>query len=74
MKTYDLIKEPATQIIISILLALILSYCIGPIAIYLSKRLGAMDIPGSAAHKKHNVPMPLAGGLVILADSGESIH
>ncbi|MBC8552713.1 MAG: undecaprenyl/decaprenyl-phosphate alpha-N-acetylglucosaminyl 1-phosphate transferase [Candidatus Brocadiales bacterium] len=66
MEPFDLIKEPTAQIIISILLALILSYTIGPLAMSLSKKLGAMDIPGSAAHKKHNAPMPLAGGLVIL--------
>lgn len=66
MEPIDLIKEPVTQTLISILLALILSFSIGPLALSLAKKLGAIDMPGSAAHKKHNAPTPLAGGLVIL--------
>lgn len=66
MEPFDLIKEPVAQIIISILLALILSFSLGPWAISLSMRLGAMDIPGSATHKKHTNPTPLAGGLVLI--------
>ena len=55
-----------------ILLAIIIitsigiSFLLGPAAISVSKKLGAIDIPGSAAHKKHKVPTPLAGGLVLL--------
>lgn len=45
----------------SIALALLL----GPLAIYAAKKLGAIDVPGSAAHKKHAAPTPLAGGLVL---------
>ena len=61
----DLIKELIVQILISIFLALILSFSIGPLAIRLSKKLGAIDMPGSAAHKRHSLPTPLAGGVVI---------
>lgn len=33
----------------------------------LAKRLNLMDIPGSASHKVHTHPMPLAGGILIAA-------
>ena len=66
MEPIDLLKEPLVQILISILLALILSLSIGPVAIFMSKKLGAIDLPGSAMHKKHNSAMPLAGGLVLI--------
>lgn len=33
---------------------------------WLSRRLGLLDMPGSAPHKQHTSPVPLAGGLVIL--------
>src|SRR5689334_5191210 len=51
----------ATEITLSSLLALLL----GPLAIFIAKKLGVIDMPGSAAHKKHPDPMPLAGGLVL---------
>ncbi len=61
----SLIKEPVVKILVSVFFALILSFLIAPLAILLSKKLGAIDMPGSAAHKKHQKPTPLAGGLVI---------
>ena len=45
--------------------AVVLSFVMGPVAIFLAKLLGAIDIPGSAAHKKHAAPTPLAGGIVL---------
>jgi UDP-GlcNAc:undecaprenyl-phosphate GlcNAc-1-phosphate transferase len=53
--------EMAVQATASAILALI----VGPIAIFLAHKLGAIDIPDSAAHKKHSAPTPLAGGLVL---------
>jgi UDP-GlcNAc:undecaprenyl-phosphate/decaprenyl-phosphate GlcNAc-1-phosphate transferase len=53
------------RIFIFIFLALVLSVFIGPLAITLARRLGAVDMPGSAMHKKHDSPTPLAGGLVL---------
>lgn len=66
MYSISLIKEPLVQIAINILLAFMLSFSAGPIAIALSKKIGAMDMPESAAHKKHHAPTPLAGGLVLV--------
>ena len=37
----------------------------GPLCIRLARRAGLMDLPGSAPHKTHAVPTPLAGGLLI---------
>lgn len=51
---------------IEILLSLALALCLGPVAIYLARKIGAIDTPGSAAHKMHAAPTPLAGGLVLL--------
>lgn len=38
-----------------------------PLAVKLARRLGLVDVPGSAPHKSHASPTPLAGGVVILA-------
>ncbi len=53
------------QLALQITSAILLSFLAGPVAIFLAKMLGAIDIPGSAAHKKHAAPTPLAGGLVL---------
>lgn len=33
--------------------------------IWIARRVGLIDWPGQAAHKKHERPMPLAGGIII---------
>jgi UDP-GlcNAc:undecaprenyl-phosphate/decaprenyl-phosphate GlcNAc-1-phosphate transferase len=48
-----------------LLFALILGTFVGIPAAALAKRIGLMDNPGSAPHKQHARPTPLAGGLVI---------
>lgn len=58
--------EVLFQLAIQITAAILLSIVAGPVAIFLAKKLGAIDVPGSAAHKKHAAPTPLAGGLVLL--------
>jgi len=58
-------SQPFVQLAIKIISAIIFSFVAGPIAIFLAKKLGAIDIPGSAVHKKHAAPTPLAGGLVL---------
>ncbi len=47
--------------------AALLSLAIGPPAFWLTRKLGLVDVPGSAPHKKHNARIPLAGGIVLLA-------
>ena len=64
MEFIELIKEPTIQIFTDIFLAFILSFSVGILAIFMAKKIGAMDMPGSALHKKHLSPTPLAGGLV----------
>lgn len=49
--------------VISLLFSIILGYP----ASYLAKRMGLIDIPGSAPHKKHAHPTPLAGGILLAA-------
>jgi len=61
----DISIESLIQLAIQITLAIILSFAAGPVAIFVAKKLGAIDMPGSAAHKKHATPTPLAGGLVL---------
>jgi UDP-GlcNAc:undecaprenyl-phosphate/decaprenyl-phosphate GlcNAc-1-phosphate transferase len=48
-----------------IIAALILS----PLAIWITKRTGLLDIPGSQFHKQHAQPTPLAGGVVLALSS-----
>ena len=57
--------EALIQLAIQITSAIILSFVAGPVAIFIARKLGAIDVPGSAAHKKHAAPTPLAGGLVV---------
>jgi UDP-GlcNAc:undecaprenyl-phosphate/decaprenyl-phosphate GlcNAc-1-phosphate transferase len=36
-----------------------------PLSIWLARRIGLLDIPGSAAHKQHSRTTPLAGGIAL---------
>lgn len=53
--------SPFFFLVISFLASIGLGY---PSA-YLAKRLNIMDVPGSAPHKKHARPTPLAGGILL---------
>lgn len=46
--------------------SLIISLALGIPAAILAQRFNLMDVPGSAPHKQHARPTPLAGGLLIL--------
>ena len=48
-----------------VLIALVTAVVLSPLAVHLARRLGWVDVPGSAPHKMHDVPTPLAGGPVI---------
>ncbi len=48
------------------LISLLLGAGLGYPAMLLAKRLNLMDIPGSASHKIHARPTPLAGGILIV--------
>ena len=57
--------ESLIRLAIQITAAIIVSFAAGPVAIFVAKKFGAIDMPGSAIHKKHAAPTPLAGGLVL---------
>jgi UDP-GlcNAc:undecaprenyl-phosphate GlcNAc-1-phosphate transferase len=54
-----------TELFQDILITLILTISISPMMIWVSKRVGLVDRPGSALHKTHSTVTPLAGGLVM---------
>jgi len=53
------------QIIITIIVAVLISFVVAPLSISLAWRFRLIDEPGSEAHKIHKSPMPRAGGLII---------
>lgn len=53
-------------IIFQFTLSLVLSLALGLPARSLAERFGIMDIPGSAPHKQHARPTPLAGGILMV--------
>jgi UDP-GlcNAc:undecaprenyl-phosphate GlcNAc-1-phosphate transferase len=57
------------QISLLIGLGFLFAFFGAPAAIKLAKKIGAVDLPDSAAHKRHSVPMPLAGGLLAFSGS-----
>lgn len=57
------------QILLLVLLGLLIALFGAPVAIWLAKKIGAIDVPNSAPHKRHQTPMPLAGGLIAFAGS-----
>ncbi len=63
-----------------IFLSSAISLAISPLFVLFTKRIGFVDVPGSAPHKQHEKPMPLAGGWVVglsvlfLVMGSESIH
>ncbi len=62
---FDFSLETLYKITIEITISSILTLLLGPVGIFIAKKLGVIDMPGSAAHKKHADPTPLAGGLVL---------
>jgi len=51
----------------NILIGMAMALIMGAGAIWLAKRIGLLDMPGSLPHKQHLVPIPLAGGLALAA-------
>ncbi len=39
---------------------------LSPLAIWIARQVGLIDLPGRAAHKQHARPTPLAGGIVLV--------
>ena len=53
-----------------ILVSALASLLGGPLWIRWARRIGLVDVPGSAPHKTHRFPTPLAGGLLIASSLG----
>ena len=51
---------------------LIITVALSPLAILIARRMGLLDIPGSAAHKQYLRPTPLAGGIALALSLGVS--
>jgi UDP-GlcNAc:undecaprenyl-phosphate/decaprenyl-phosphate GlcNAc-1-phosphate transferase len=58
LQLVDLFKASFGGIIVAVLLS--------PLAIWIAKKIGLLDIPGSQAHKQHARPTPLAGGIALI--------
>ena len=56
-----------TYLFVAIVLVLIMILIASRVCLQLTLRLGLVDTPGSASHKLHKVPTPVAGGLALLA-------
>ncbi|RLD05741.1 MAG: hypothetical protein DRI32_03785, partial [Chloroflexi bacterium] len=65
MELIGLTEKPVAQILFCLFIAFLTSYAVAPLAIFLAKKLNAIDMPGSAVHKRHALPTPLAGGLTL---------
>lgn len=50
----------------NVLIGLTLVLAVGTSAAALTRRIGLMDVPGILPHKKHDNPIPLAGGLILV--------
>ena len=48
-----------------LLISAVAAFGVSPVATRIASRLALIDRPGSAAHKLHRVPTPLAGGIVL---------
>jgi UDP-GlcNAc:undecaprenyl-phosphate GlcNAc-1-phosphate transferase len=48
-----------------IFFASLISLALGPLCLLLARRLGLVDVPGTAPHKQHKKTVPVAGGLVL---------
>jgi UDP-GlcNAc:undecaprenyl-phosphate GlcNAc-1-phosphate transferase len=54
------------SVFVNVLAGLAISIVGAPVMIGLAKRIGLMDVPGSLPHKKHDRPIPLAGGMTLI--------
>jgi len=48
------------------LTSILLAFLLGRPGIWLARRLGLIDVPGKSAHKQHQQPTPLAGGIILI--------
>lgn len=56
-----------SSILQSLLFSMALTLSAAIIAIRLARRWNFLDLPGSAPHKQHTLPTPLAGGMALVS-------
>ncbi len=61
-----MINFPGSILFQEILAGILATLLIGPLGVYLIRRLGVIDVPNSQPHKQHAHPTPLAGGTTIM--------
>jgi UDP-GlcNAc:undecaprenyl-phosphate/decaprenyl-phosphate GlcNAc-1-phosphate transferase len=61
LELFDLVRT--AQIAMT---SILLAFALGPLGIWLARRLGLIDVPGKSAHKQHSKPTPLAGGTILI--------
>jgi len=49
-----------------LLITLSVTFAGVPLGVWLAKRVNLIDYPGSAPHKRHETPTPMAGGIVLV--------
>ena len=49
-----------------LVISTLISICLGYPALILAEKLNLLDVPGSAPHKTHALPTPLAGGILVV--------
>ena len=54
------------SLLVPLAISFVVSLILGLPARFFAERLGIMDIPGSAPHKQHARPTPLAGGILMI--------
>jgi UDP-GlcNAc:undecaprenyl-phosphate GlcNAc-1-phosphate transferase len=54
-----------SPLFLAIFLGISVTFLTAPAAIYMSRRVGLVDVPGSSSHKKHKTPTVLAGGTAL---------
>lgn len=58
LQLVDLFKASLGGVLVAVALC--------PVAIWVARRMGLLDVPGSAAHKQHLRTTPLAGGIALV--------
>ncbi len=54
------------NIYLAILCGMLVTLLTGWLGIRIAKRINLIDVPGTAPHKKHSRPTPLAGGIILM--------
>jgi UDP-GlcNAc:undecaprenyl-phosphate GlcNAc-1-phosphate transferase len=62
-----------TELFTTILVSASIALFTSPVFIWLSRRIGFLDKPGTAEHKQHASATPLAGGVIFILSAGMGV-